>query len=94
MNTTAPPNPLLTVLREQVGLAMGSLHGHRHIGHTTDQAKADAACEAGATVRACGNNGNGPPSDGEAVTPKATFPAWEVSIPVGHPEWAELGQDS
>jgi hypothetical protein len=41
---------LLTYARETVGVAMGSIHQGRHIGYTTDDAKATKLREAGAHV--------------------------------------------
>jgi hypothetical protein len=64
---------LLQAARRE-GLTMGSVHGDRHIGWTTDELKAEACREHGLTVLA-GYNVTGPCG-------------WEISTPTQ--QWLDL----
>lgn len=74
---------LLDYARNDVGLRMGGLHGGRHIGYTTDEEKANAMRDAGASVVGAGRNGQGSTSQAADLLPPATVPAWEIAFPVG-----------
>jgi hypothetical protein len=67
---------LLDYARNEVGLPMRGLHAGRHIGWTTDEAKADRMVDAGATVVRGGH------ADRQEAIP-VQVPGWEISFAVG-----------